>query len=138
MPSTITLRPSRKKAVRSLLKRATPLVILLALFQFWAAGQSSRRYGPIDAVLILILVVAVVADDVHRMTTVIKLTPEILEIGSWLAPTRQVPRSQIRGVALRRYSTYPFRTAFEVAVIYGESGHVFATLPESIWDNDVV
>ncbi len=118
-----------------MLNRITPLVVLLALFQFWAAGQSGGRDGPVDIVILLILVFAVVVGDVFRMTTVIRLTPEMMAIGSWLTPKRLVPRSDIRGVALRRYTSYPSRASFGVAVVYGESGRRFATLPESVWDD---
>jgi hypothetical protein len=138
MASVITIRPSWKKAARSVLKRATPMVLLLVLFQFWAAGQSGGRGGPVDVLLALILIFAVVADYAYRMTTVLRLTPEALAISSGLARTRQVPRSQIRGVALRRFASYPFRTTFGVAVVYGESGRRFATMPESIWEDDDV
>ena len=134
--AVITIRPSWRKAARSSLRRFTPIAIGAILLQFWLASQSGGKDSPAEALPILILVLAVVADFTYRMTTVLELSPEQLAIRTWVTPRRLVPRSLIRGVALRRFYSYPYSQSF--AVVYGDDGRRFATLPERIWEDDDV
>lgn len=131
----ITIRPSFGKAGKSALRRFTPLAIVAVLLQFYLAGQSGGKDSPLEAIPILMLVGAVVADFTYRMTTVVVVTMEQVTIRSWLTFPHVVPRSQIGGVALRRVYSYPIGSR-SYAVIVGDGGRSIATLPEGIWKDD--
>jgi len=81
-----------------------------------------------------VLVLAIAGDVVYRVSTVVRITPEHLEIRTLPILRKVVPRSAIRGVALRGVLSYT--GARRYAVIFGEGNRNIATLPEGIWDED--
>src|ERR1700694_1342275 len=126
------IRPSWRKYLRTVALRFTPLVLVYVAIQFWLASQAGGKDSAWELLPIGVLVVAVAADIAYRMSTVVRLTPSHLEVGPPFVLRKVVPRSAIRGVALRGvFSRLGTRV---YAVIYDEQDRCIATLPEGIWD----
>jgi hypothetical protein len=130
--SSITLRPSWSKAGKSVLRRASFLLLAYVAMQLWLAAASGGRGGPFGIVIFLLIALVVMADYAYRMSTVLRVTKDSVTIKSLLPGQRVVPRAAIRGLALRDVYSYPYRRL--IAVMYGEHGQAVAILPEGIWD----
>jgi hypothetical protein len=130
----VTIKPSWRKAAASVVQRFTPFAIVLIVLQFWLASHTGVKDTQLEVLPLLVLVLAIVADYIYRMTTAVKVESEQLSIHSFLTSPHVIPRSEIRGVALRRVSSY--RSSQSFAVIIGENGRSLATLPEAIWEED--
>ncbi len=130
----LTFWPSWRKYTRTVRFRYLPLALVYLAVQLWLAGQSGAKDSPWDLLPISVLVLAIAGDVVYRVSTVVRITPEHLEIRTLPILRKVVPRSAIRGVALRGVLSYT--GARRYAVIFGEGNRNIATLPEGIWDED--
>lgn len=92
---SMTLRPSWRKYVRSIVLNFSPLVVLLALFQFWVAGQSGGRDSAWELLPIGAFVVALAADILIRMGTVVRLTPTTLQVEPPVFLHREISRESV-------------------------------------------
>jgi hypothetical protein len=128
-----TIRPSVRKALRSVARRFTPLVAALVLIQFWLAGPSSPRDKAFDFIVIVTAVTIVAADWVYRMSTVIQLTDDALIVQTMLVRRFAIPRSRIQGIALRSVYVYPSSRSY--VVVYGDRGARIVVLPEGILED---
>jgi hypothetical protein len=124
-----TIRPSVRKALRSVARRFTPLVAALVLIQFWLAGPSSPRDKAFDFIVIVTAVTIVAADWVYRMSTVIQLTDDALIVQTMLVRRFAIPRSRIQGIALRSVYVYPSSRS------YVDRGARIVVLPEGILED---
>lgn len=116
--------------------RAFPLGLILVVAQFWFAAQSGGRESAIGFVLIGLLAAVFAWSYVRQMTTVVNVSSRELSVQSLVSPQHVYARSAIRGVALRKVSSY--MSVRSLAVIYGEGGRAVATLPEAFWDKDAI
>jgi hypothetical protein len=134
--SELTLRPSWRKYGRSILRPLSLFVLAGGAFQFWLAGFSGGKHsGEIFGFLAIALILLVgAADLVYRMTTVIRITREQLEIEAVGFMRRAWPRASVAGVVFLGSVSYMGTRLY--AVIYDRHHRCLAALPEGIWDED--
>jgi hypothetical protein len=136
----LTIRPSWKKAMRSVVGRASLAVVFVVGYNFWAASQiGGKGLGIFDIATFVAIAVLALADHLYRISTVIEVTRDQLTIRSIFGRSHAVPRSALGGIALRTLiPRYSMGSAKSLALIFDRHDRTIATLPEAIWtDEDI-
>ena len=71
----LVLRPSWRKYGTSILRRLSPLVIVVIAIQFWLGGPVTGRDSVFGFFALGLMVIVFAADIVYRMSTVIRVMP---------------------------------------------------------------
>ncbi len=133
----LVLRPSWRKYGRSILRRLSPLVIVVIAIQFWLGGPVTGRDSGFGFLALGLMVIVFAADIVYRMSTVVRILPAHVVIEVMRFVRRDVPRASVAGVALRGVVSYISYLGTQLyAVIYDRHHRCITTLPEGIWDEE--